>query len=65
MDETKKVWVPHPTDGFKLGRIIDLSPDGVTVEVLDRPSGQKLTASYDRVYPADEYDNKDVDDNCM
>lgn len=64
MDETKKVWAPHPIDGFKLGRIIDLSPDGVTVEVLDRPSGQKLTASYDRVYPADEYDNKDVDDNC-
>jgi len=64
MDDGKKVWVPHPVDGFKLGKIIDLSADGVTVEVLDRPAGQKLSAPFDRVFPADEYDNKDVDDNC-
>ena len=25
---------------------------------------QTLSASYDKVYPAEEYDNKDVEDNC-
>ena len=25
---------------------------------------QSITAPYEQVYPAEEYDNKDVDDNC-
>ncbi len=25
---------------------------------------QPVTAPYDRVFPAEEYDNKDVEDNC-
>lgn len=32
MDDGKKVWVPHPTDGFTLGRIIDIGTDTITVE---------------------------------
>jgi len=63
-DFGKKVWVPHPTDGFKLGKICDIGPDGITVEVLERPAGQKLSAPFDSVFPAEEYDNKDVEDNC-
>ena len=32
MDENKKVWVPHPVDGFKLGKIVDIGSDTITVE---------------------------------
>ena len=32
MDDGKKVWVPHPTDGFILGRIVDIGADTITVE---------------------------------
>jgi len=64
MDDGKKVWVPHALDGYKLGRIVDIGMDGVTVELQERPPGQKMSASFDSTYPADEYDNKDVDDNC-
>ena len=65
MDDGKKVWVPHPLEGFVLGRITDIGSDGVTVESLEKKSsGQKLSTSFDRLFPADEYDNKDVDDNC-
>ena len=64
MDDGKKVWVPHALDGYKLGRIIDIGVDGVTVELVERPPGQKVSASFDSTFPADEYDTKDVDDNC-
>jgi len=64
MDDGKKVWVTHALDGYKLGRIIDIGADGVTVELLERPAGQKLSAPFDSTFPADEYDDKDVDDNC-
>ena len=64
MDDGSKVWVAHALDGYKLGRIIDLGADGVTVELLERPPGQRVSAPFDSTFPADEYDNKDVDDNC-
>ena len=35
MDGGKKVWVPHPTEGFKLGRIVDIGADSITVEPFD------------------------------
>ncbi|XP_064629701.1 unconventional myosin-VI-like isoform X2 [Lineus longissimus] len=63
MDGGRKVWAPHPIDGYKLGQIVDIGPDGVTVEPFDSPR-QTITSSFDRVFPAEEYDNKDVDDNC-
>jgi len=62
MDGGKKVWVPHPTDGFIMGRIVDIGADTITVEPFG--SKQTVSAPYDRVFPAEEYDNKDVEDNC-
>ncbi|ELT99775.1 hypothetical protein CAPTEDRAFT_154601 [Capitella teleta] len=63
MDEDRKVWVPHATEGFKKGSIVDIGSDTITVEPFDTP-GQTISAPYDKVYPAEEYDNKDVEDNC-
>lgn len=63
MDGGKKVWVPHPTEGFKLGRIVDIGSDDITIEPFDAP-GTAIHSVYDRTFPAEEYDNKDVDDNC-
>ncbi|KAK3097679.1 hypothetical protein FSP39_012037 [Pinctada imbricata] len=63
MDSGKKVWVPHPTEGYKLGRIVDIGSDTLTIEPFDAP-GTTINAIYDRTYPAEEYDNKDVEDNC-
>lgn len=50
-------------DGYKQGRIVDIGSDTISVEPYDSP-GQILTAGYEQVYPAEEHDNKDVDDNC-
>ncbi|KAL8606769.1 Unconventional myosin-VI [Nucella lapillus] len=63
MDGGKKVWVPHPTEGFKLGRIVDIGSDSITVEPFDAP-GTTINSLYDRTFPAEEYDNKDTEDNC-
>ena len=37
MDGGKKVWVPDIEDGFKLGRIVDISTDTITVETINTP----------------------------
>ncbi|XP_055954897.1 unconventional myosin-VI [Patella vulgata] len=63
MDGGKKVWVPHPTEGFKLGRIVDIGSDSIAIEPFDAP-GTTINAIYDRTFPAEEYDNKDCEDNC-
>ncbi|KAL4232927.1 Unconventional myosin-VI [Mactra antiquata] len=63
MDGGKKVWVAHPTEGFKLGRIVDIGSEFITIEPFDAP-GTTVKAIYDRTFPAEEYDGKDVDDNC-
>ncbi|KAK3576516.1 hypothetical protein CHS0354_034191 [Potamilus streckersoni] len=63
MDGGKKVWVPHATDGFKLGRIVDIGAELISVEPFDAP-GTTINAAYDRCFPAEEYDNKDCEDNC-
>lgn len=36
MDDGKPVWAPHPTDGFQLGRITDISTDSLTIEPLNQ-----------------------------
>ena len=46
MDGGKKVWVPHHTDGFKLGRIVDIGSDSITVEPFDAPG----TVSFDNSF---------------
>ncbi|ESO83449.1 hypothetical protein LOTGIDRAFT_133465 [Lottia gigantea] len=63
MDGGRKVWVPHQTDGFKLGRIVDIGTDSIAIEPFDAP-GTTINAIYDRTFPAEEYDNKDCEDNC-
>ena len=37
MDGGKRVWVPHPADGFILGKIVDLGSDTITVEPFQTP----------------------------
>lgn len=61
--DRQKVWVPDSARGFVLGRIVDLGSQEVTVMPVDR-NLKEITCTYDRVYPAEDDDNKDVDDNC-
>ena len=35
MDGGKRVWVPHPIEGFKLGTIVDIGAETITVEPID------------------------------
>jgi hypothetical protein len=37
MDGGKKVWVPHPVEGFKMGRIVDIGGDTISVELFETP----------------------------
>ncbi|CAL1285121.1 unnamed protein product [Larinioides sclopetarius] len=60
--ESPKVWVPDPVSGYKLGKIIDIKSDTVSVQLLN--SNEILTVSYESAYAAEELDDKDVDDNC-
>lgn len=63
MEGTQKVWVSDQTHGFLLGNIIDLTSEGVLVQPIAR-SSKPVTADYDSLYPAEDDDTKDVDDNC-
>ena len=56
MDGGKKVWAPHPTEGFKQGRIVDLGADAISVEPFDSPGQVRLEYIYKvivtyRIYP--------------
>ena len=69
--ERENVWVADPIAGFVRGRIVDLNEDGATVEPVDqtpspghRGKPKPIVASFDRIYPAEDDDSKDVDDNC-
>ena len=48
-------------DGFVLGRIVDLADEGAVVDV---GCGRSVTTSFDRLYPSEDDDRKEVDDNC-
>ncbi len=61
--DREKVWVADPLEGFVLGQIVDLTEEGATVQPFDRARKPVLT-SFDRIYPAEDDDNKTVDDNC-
>lgn len=61
--EKQRVWVSDPIEGFVLGRIVDIKVDEVIVQPLDSKR-LPITCELDRAYPAEEYDSKDVDDNC-
>ncbi|XP_033635781.1 unconventional myosin-VI-like [Asterias rubens] len=62
-DENKKVWVPDIAEGFQLGRIEDIGAESITVAPLHKP-GKPVIAPYDRVFPAEEDEEKTVEDNC-
>jgi myosin-6 len=61
--EKQKVWVPDVHKGFILGRVVDLGTEEITVLPIEQGL-KEIRCLYDRVYPAEEDDNKDVDDNC-
>jgi len=63
MDEGRNVWVPDSANGYIIGRIVDIGTDTVTVEPRSL-SGKTVTASYEQVFLSEEYEDKDVDDNC-
>ncbi|XP_058163033.1 unconventional myosin-VI isoform X1 [Dasypus novemcinctus] len=63
MEDGKPVWAPHPTDGFQMGNIVDIGPDSLTIEPLNE-KGKTFLALINQVFPAEEDNKKDVEDNC-
>ncbi|XP_048456914.1 myosin VIa [Rhincodon typus] len=63
MDDGKPVWAPHPLDGFQLGSIIDIGVDSLTIEPLNQRN-KTFLAPVNQVFPAEEDNEKDVEDNC-
>ncbi|KXJ14045.1 Unconventional myosin-VI [Exaiptasia diaphana] len=63
MDFGGKVWIPDNEHGFLLGTIVDIGSDTVSVE-LDCQKGKSKPAPYNRIFPAERDQNKDVEDNC-
>lgn len=61
--DKEKVWVSDPVDGFLLGQIVDLTDEGALVQPLAKAKSP-VEASFDRLYPAEEDEAKEVDDNC-
>jgi len=61
--DREKVWVADTKAGFIPGRIIEFAEDGPVVQPMDR-SLKPVITTYDRMYPAEEEDKKEVDDNC-
>ena len=61
--ECDKVWVGDPKAGFVLGNIVEIGDEGPIVQPHDRSLGARMT-SYDMLYPAEDDDRKEVDDNC-
>jgi myosin-6 len=69
-----KVWVADGSgaEGFLLGRIVELADDGPVVQPLTAgvrggdyvAAGPPIQAAYESVYPAEEDDAKEVEDNC-
>ena len=62
MDNGKKVWAPDLVQGFILGEVTDFGTDEIEVQPLD--GSKTIKASFDSVYPAEDDDNKNVEDNC-
>lgn len=62
--DKQKVWVPDVQKGFVLGKIVDLGTDAITILPVDKGL-KEIRCPYERVYPAEDDDSKDVEDNCM
>jgi len=61
--DKEKVWVSEPQEGFVLGQIVDLTDEGALVQPISK-SIKPIQASFDRLYPAEEDEKKEVEDNC-
>ena len=61
--DKEKVWVSEPQEGFVLGQIIDLTDEGAMVQPISSKF-KSIQAPFDRLYPAEEDEKKEVDDNC-
>ena len=46
MDGGKKVWVPDAQMGFKLGRIVDIGTDQISVEPFDAPGRVRIKKKF-------------------
>ncbi|VDK61597.1 unnamed protein product [Onchocerca ochengi] len=56
------VWAPDPKDGFRLCKLRDIGRETMSVELID--DGLVISARYDEIFPAEEDQKKNVDDNC-
>lgn len=65
MDGGKKVWVPHATEGFKLGRIVDIGSDSIAIEPFDAPGTVSLNLHITHIKPAPRQGNKSKDSNYI
>ena len=53
--QESKVWVSDGAGAFILGRIVELSEEGPTIQPFSQPE-KLITAGYDSVFPAEEDD---------
>ncbi|VDO32722.1 unnamed protein product [Onchocerca flexuosa] len=56
------VWAPDSKDGFKLCKLRDIGRETMSVEPID--DKLVISARYDEIFPAEEDQKKNVDDNC-
>ena len=42
LDDKKQVWAPDGREGFKLGKIVDIGSDNITIETFDKVGQVKL-----------------------
>lgn len=61
-DYGRLVYVPHPVDGFQLGRLVDIGAETLSVEMVN--GGHIVKVAYNDALPCEEDRFKDVDDNC-
>nr|XP_032836269.1 unconventional myosin-VI-like [Petromyzon marinus] len=66
MNGGRLVWAPDPVEGFRLGRIVDVGAETLTVEIAGScgDSAAVVVAPYPQVYPAEQDNNRDAEDNC-
>jgi hypothetical protein len=64
MMEKQKVWTPDPVEGFVLGTIEDIGHDGQVVINTADSKRSKVTCNLENIYFAEQYDQKEVEDNC-
>ncbi|KAI6210984.1 Myosin motor domain-containing protein [Aphelenchoides besseyi] len=62
VDAQQLVYVPDSTNGFALGRIVDIGAESLTVRLIENEEERRV--EYNETVPAIEDQETDVDDNC-